>query len=358
MKILSVFSLVIVFHIAILGLLLIQPGCQSQPADKPDPAITQTAPEPAPVEPAELDAAFNAGIGSPAPASTRNLSSPQRPETDYRSQPSTSQMESVLEPVVDTYSLPAEKREVVVQKGDTLSAIAKREGISLSELLSSNGLTRNSTIYVGQTLFVPEMPEANGVLQSEMEHSGITVTVKSGDTLSAIAARHKTSVRDLKLVNGLGNDTIFVGQELLLPESATAPSQNRVQRQPQASFAAGMSTYVVEAGDTPSAIARKFGISSRELMTANNISDPRKLYIGRKLVIPEQGSTGTQRVQQPAPPPPVVETALPPTQSANSGSTGSLDPELDAMSTLEALEDEDLPYVEVEVVDEETTPLN
>jgi hypothetical protein len=47
MKILSVFSLVIVFHLAVIGLLLFQPGCQSQPSAKPDPSLTAPAGSPA-----------------------------------------------------------------------------------------------------------------------------------------------------------------------------------------------------------------------------------------------------------------------------------------------------------------------
>ena len=64
MKILSVFSIVIVFHVAVLGLLLIQPGCQTQSAKKPDPVANRTTPAPSQVETGQLDPAFNAGMGS------------------------------------------------------------------------------------------------------------------------------------------------------------------------------------------------------------------------------------------------------------------------------------------------------
>ena len=353
MKILSVFSIVIIFHITILGLLLIQPGCQSKPKDSGPPATA--TPTPPSTEPAQLDPAFNAGLNMPASTPRRNLSAPTRPETDYRNEPATGQLEPVLDPVQDTYSLPAATREITVQAGDTPSGIAKREGISLNDLLAANKLNRNSVIYVGQTLYVPEATAPNEVLQAEIEHSGKTVVVRSGDTLSAIAARHGTTVGELKAVNGLTRDTIFVGQKLLLPETAASPSGTPAQtvRQPQASFAAGQNTYTVKAGDTPSSIARMFGISSRELMTANNITDPRKLYIGRNLVIPAQGTS-------PSAPPrtPSTQVTTPASRPVTTQPSGMIqapvttDPELDAMSTLEALEDEDLPYVEVEVVEE------
>jgi LysM repeat protein len=45
-------------------------------------------------------------------------------------------------------------------------------------------------------------------------------------------------------------------------------------------------TYVVAKGDTPVSIARKFKISSDQLLAANKIDDPHKLKIGQKLIIP------------------------------------------------------------------------
>jgi membrane-bound lytic murein transglycosylase D len=44
----------------------------------------------------------------------------------------------------------------VVQRGDTLGAIARARGVSLSNLLAANGLSRRSTIYPGQQLAIPD----------------------------------------------------------------------------------------------------------------------------------------------------------------------------------------------------------
>jgi LysM repeat protein len=49
-------------------------------------------------------------------------------------------------------------------------------------------------------------------------------------------------------------------------------------------------TYVVAKGDNPVTIARKFKISSDELLTANKIEDPHKLKIGQKLIIPTKAT--------------------------------------------------------------------
>ena len=49
-------------------------------------------------------------------------------------------------------------------------------------------------------------------------------------------------------------------------------------------------TYVVAKGDNPVSIARKFKISSDELLSANKIEDPHKLKIGQKLIIPTKAT--------------------------------------------------------------------
>jgi LysM repeat protein len=371
MKIWSVFSLVIIFHFVVIGLLFIQPGCQSQPPAAPDPSITAPPADSAYVEPQpqqELDPAFNAGIAGQGSTATgsRQLSSPQRPTgSQPRSAPDTGLLEPVRDPVTDSFSLPPVNREYTVRKGDTLSGIARKEGVSLSELMSANGLGKNSTIFVGQNLLIPEAGPSEDTASVETEYSGKEVTVGRGDTLSAIAARNGTTVREIKALNGLSGDTIYVGQKLMVPGnpglSTTTPRTSPAST--SGGFSGATTTYTVKAGDTPSGIARRFGITSRELMAANNITDARKLYVGRELVVPQQSGSSTTAPTQPnvSPPPaprpeqPVMRSpSRPETVSPAPATTGEEDP----MAALEALEDEDLPFVEVEVLEEETEPAN
>lgn len=364
MKIWSVFSLVIVFHVTVIGLLMVQPGCQSQSATEPDPAMTAPQSGSAPVEPVmeePLDPAFNSGIPSTAPVTTgRQMSAPTRPTGVTRTTPDTGTLEPVLEPVQSELSLPAISREYTVTKGDNLTAIARREGVSLSALLSANGLTRSSTIYIGQVLKVPaeDAGESNGGL--EIEHAGKQVVVKKGDTLSKIAARAGTSVKVIKALNGLTSDTIFVGQKLALPEGAGAGVTRAPETVNPEPVESG-SGYTVQPGDTPSGIARKFKVSTSALMAANNISDPRRLFVGQKLVIPDGSATGTTSTT--AQRDPVVSQPLPARQETVAPTTAPVtapaEPsEDDPMSILEALEDEDLPFVEVEEVEGGSQPGN
>jgi len=357
MKILSVFSLVIVFHAVVIGLLLIQPGCQSQPPETPVPSDTASASGTSFVEPSaqpqQLDAAFNSGV---AGASSRpGLTNPTRPEGSTRTSPDTSLLTPVLEPVQEELSLPTIQGEYTVKSGDNLTSIARREGVSLNNLLKANNLNRSSTIYIGQKLVIPAGSAATSSSEPiPVAAPGKQVVVASGDTLGKIAQRAGTTVNILKSLNGLTSDTIYVGQKLILPEGSTAPVSLTPEPVRQPTIAPGQKSYTVQPGDTPSGIARKFGITTSALMAANGISDPKKMAVGKVLVIPEGGS---------APASPTTTSSQ--TTPRRSGSTTTpVQPVIseptpdDPMSILEALEDADIPYAEVEVIEGGNEPGN
>ena len=98
----------------------------------------------------------------------------------------------------------------VVAKGDTLDAIARQYGTSISTLKKTNKL-RSDVIKVGQKLAVPGSAAA-----STVSASGIHV-VKKGETLSTIARDYGTSVGSIKKSNKLRSDLIKVGQKLTVP---------------------------------------------------------------------------------------------------------------------------------------------
>jgi lipoprotein-anchoring transpeptidase ErfK/SrfK len=117
---------------------------------------------------------------------------------------------------------PAYAREsciYVVRPGDTLIDIADRHGVSVSQLAGANGLHWNSWVYVGQQLVIP------GDTEGSTQPSGATTyIVQRGDTLSRIAARHGVSVSWLARANGLRwYSWVYVRQRLTIPEQ-TPPS--------------------------------------------------------------------------------------------------------------------------------------
>lgn len=99
----------------------------------------------------------------------------------------------------------------VVRKGDTLSGIAKRNGVRVAQLRAVNTL-RGNLITVGQKLRVPAGPAyAGGEVVASYE---TTHRVNRGDTLWRIANRYGTSVKQLRRVNGNTGDVLRVGQVL------------------------------------------------------------------------------------------------------------------------------------------------
>jgi LysM repeat protein len=117
--------------------------------------------------------------------------------------------------------------------------------------------------------------------------------VKSGDSLSKIAAAHGVRTEELKELNQIADaNKVRIGQKLVLPDHAK-PSQSQPSEKSAApaktsakSASGSGETYVVKAGDALSKIAALNGIKTKDLMAANQITDANKIRVGQKLVIP------------------------------------------------------------------------
>ncbi len=110
-----------------------------------------------------------------------------------------------------------------VQRGDTLSAIARHFGVRESQLAAINNLRSRHRIRAGQVLVLPGAAPVD-VRREEPPDDGI-YRVRRGDTLSIIARRFETSEGELVALNGLRDrNRIAVGQRLKIPGAATPPS--------------------------------------------------------------------------------------------------------------------------------------
>lgn len=149
----------------------------------------------------------------------------------------------------------------IVQRGDTLSAIARRYGVTVQALVSYNSLS-STTIYVGQRLLIPGQPAPT---------YPITYIVQRGDTLYKIACRYDTTVAALMQVNNLRSETIYVGQRLTI-SVANDPNQPLIY-------------HTVQRGDTLSAIARRYNVSVAAIRATNGLMSD-TIYVGQRLLIP------------------------------------------------------------------------
>ena len=145
----------------------------------------------------------------------------------------------------------------IVKAGDNLYSIANKYNISVNELKSINNLVSDN-LYIGQKiLLVPMNNNDNNIY-----------TVKLGDTLYSIAKRYNVPVIDLINANDINDNIIIVGQELIIPNGNE--SNNNI--------------YIVEAGDTLYSIARKYNTTIKDIMDKNNLNS-NILSIGQELKI-------------------------------------------------------------------------
>ena len=102
----------------------------------------------------------------------------------------------------------------MVQPGDTLSGIAKRHQVTVAELAELNGLDDPNLIHVGQKLRIPSTASTPVVPVG----GAIPYRVQRGDTLSLLARRYGTTVEAIAEANGLEDpDRIIAGQLLSIP---------------------------------------------------------------------------------------------------------------------------------------------
>jgi LysM repeat protein len=128
---------------------------------------------------------------------------------------------------------------------------------------------------------------------------GTPHTVRRGESLSVIAARNNMSWRQLADYNRIADpNTIRVGQVILIPGSgspAQAPAQAR-EAAPEAPRAAvaGTGTYVVQAGDNLTVIARRHNTTVRDLKSVNNLTSD-TIRVGQRLTLPEGSASAPSR---------------------------------------------------------------
>ncbi len=123
-----------------------------------------------------------------------------------------------------------------------------------------------------------------------------TYTVRSGDSLSAIAARFHVTVSQLVQWNHIANpNRISVGQVLHIGQTASASATSHAS----ASASSSTTQYTVQSGNTLSIIAAKFGLSWQSLASFNHLSNPNVLQVGEVLKIPGKRAASSTSAQLP-----------------------------------------------------------
>ena len=185
-----------------------------------------------------------------------------------------------------------------VRRGDSLSVIAQRFGTSVGAIRRMNNL-RGSRIHPGQVLKLSEpakapektavpAPAASAKAEAQAPQPKL-YRVRRGDSLIVIARRFGTTVGEIRRANRLKGSRIVVGQRLTIPARAAANGNRRTAvSQPTSGTANGR--YRVRRGDSLGSIARKFGVSVRQLRAANSIRG-HLIHPGQTLIVPTNAAT-------------------------------------------------------------------
>ncbi len=192
-----------------------------------------------------------------------------------------------------------------VKRGETLSIIARRYGVSVSTLKKWNGL-RSSRLKTGQRLRIntyqrvakKEEPEtvqeelAENKVEQPVEKPNTTVqqsvdvdtkyhTVRRGETLGLIAERYGVTVSRLKDWNDLRSNKIFVGQRLKV---VSMVDKGEIEVEGDADVQENATTHKVRRGESLFSIAEDYGVTIDNLKEWNNLSSS-SIDAGQTLIV-------------------------------------------------------------------------
>lgn len=168
-----------------------------------------------------------------------------------------------------------------VRKGETLSSIAAKTKVSLSDIINENNLS-SSKLMVGQKLRIPATNSNDFVSSNTKSNStkSFKYKIRHGDTISEIAEKFGVTINDIKKWNNLRSNNLQAGNFLKIYGETTSSNLGDNTNKTPATY----NRYVVKSGDTIGEIAEKFGVSAANIRKWNNIKG-NKIIIGQTLKI-------------------------------------------------------------------------
>lgn len=175
-----------------------------------------------------------------------------------------------------------------IRKGESVSSISKKYGVSPFSIIQANNLSKKYRIYAGDYLKIPNMPsqpkpKKEKVYKYTTNSKGqIIYTVRNGDNLSDIATYFKTTPYEIAQVNNIRNQNrISKGQKLVIPSQRKEASKETL-------------SYTVRKGDNLWRIAKRFDTTPKKIAQINGIKKSNLLRPGQKLKIQKGTSTRSQ----------------------------------------------------------------
>ncbi|HLS44985.1 MAG TPA: LysM peptidoglycan-binding domain-containing protein [Ornithinicoccus sp.] len=187
-------------------------------------------------------------------------------------------------------------KDYTVKPGDTLYDLAIEHDTTVKALVKRNNI--KGFIQPGQVIEIPGKAGKDSAKSSAKKSSskgkasssaGGTVTVRSGDTLSALSARYDVSVGSIMRANDLSTSMIYPGQRLTMPGTKTGSSSDKSDSKSGRSTSKAPSDssakVTVRPGDTLSHISARHNVSVSSIIRANNLPSA-MIYPGQQLTVP------------------------------------------------------------------------
>ena len=186
-----------------------------------------------------------------------------------------------------TTTLSGDRKVYVVRKGDSLSGIASRFGITVSKVQQWNVMGANTRIHVGDRLYVSKAgadalsSKAVSPTSSATGHTLSTYTVRPGDTLAKIAKAREVTLKNILIWNNLTTrSTIRPGDKLKIYDG----QEKSTTSIPKATGGSS-GTHTVKSGESPASIAKKYGIKTSDVLQWNSLNKSSIVHIGDVLYV-------------------------------------------------------------------------
>ncbi|MDE6638599.1 MAG: LysM peptidoglycan-binding domain-containing protein, partial [Muribaculaceae bacterium] len=157
----------------------------------------------------------------------------------------------------------------IVKKGDSVYSIAKMYGVTIDKIYLYNPSSK-SILRRGDVITIPQESESINDGSSYLYY-----TIKSGDSLSEIAAAYNTSVEQLLRDNKGVSENNFASGDILRI-SVNSNKDNTVVKEVEETTIARIDTYKADKNDTWESVAEKTGVDIEDLLEANSGTELKK----------------------------------------------------------------------------------
>ncbi len=182
-----------------------------------------------------------------------------------------------------------------VKKGDNLGKIAKKYGVSVKSLIQANNLKKPYIIRPGQKLKIPVKGKKGSSYKCVLKHK-----VKKGESLIKIAKKYRVWVKDLKKINNLKSDRLYVGQVLCIKTGKVSSKKSKNKKsfyiKKKKIVTKRIIRYRVKKGDSLSKIAQKYNTTVSRLIKLNNLKKPYIIRPGQRLKVEKREVTYVEEV--------------------------------------------------------------